>query len=114
MRLTLDLVVSAPQCLNPCKDRMISLRGYKIPAIENLGATRDHFDCIDLCDNDLMKVHNLPPLKRLKALLLANNRISRIASDAFVPTPSLTSLVLTNNKIERLSDLYPLRIASLS
>lgn len=111
MRLTLDLIVAAPQYMNPCKDRMISLRGYKIPTIENLGATRDQFDCIDLCDNDLIKVHNIPQLRKLKVLLLANNRISRIAPDAFTTTPNLTSLILTNNKIERLSDLYPLREA---
>jgi len=111
MRLTLDVIAGAPQAITPTKDRIITLRGAKIPLIENLGVTHDHFDCIDLCDNDLIKISNIPLLKRLKSLLLANNRIMRIADDAFDYVPNLCSLILTNNQIERLSELEPLKQA---
>merc|ERR1719150_2512904 len=37
-----------------------------------------------------------------------NNRISRIAADAFHPLPNLRCVVLTGNKLEKLVDLEPL------
>lgn len=49
--------------------------GYKIPQIENMGATSDQFDAIDLSDNDIRKLDGFPLLNRLKCLLLNNNRI---------------------------------------
>mmetsp|Transcript_40667 Transcript_40667/g.107533 ORF Transcript_40667/g.107533 Transcript_40667/m.107533 type:complete len:290 (+) Transcript_40667:73-942(+) len=108
MRLTLELLQQAPQSLNPAKQRQILLRGFKIPAIENLGGTNDAYECIDLSDNDLIKVGNFPPLKRLHVLMLMNNRISRIAEDAFHPLPNLCAITLTGNKLEKLVDLEPL------
>lgn len=108
MRLTLELLQQATESLNPASQRQILLRGFKIPNIENLGATNDAFECIDLSDNDLIKLANFPPLKRLHTLLLMNNRISRIAEDAFEPIPHLVSVVLTGNKLEKLVDLEPL------
>lgn len=108
MRLTLDLLQQAAQTLNPANQRQIQLRGCKIPNIENLGGTNDAYECLDLCDNDLIKLSNFPPLKRLHTLLLMNNRISRIAEDCFEPLPNLKSVTLTGNKLEKLVDLEPL------
>eukprot|EP00928_Gymnodinium_smaydae_P071341 TRINITY_DN54963_c0_g1_i1.p1 TRINITY_DN54963_c0_g1~~TRINITY_DN54963_c0_g1_i1.p1 ORF type:complete len:358 (+),score=115.81 TRINITY_DN54963_c0_g1_i1:72-1076(+) len=108
MRLTLDLIQQAPQSLNPASMRQLQLRGQKIPAIENLGSSNDAYECIDLSDNDLIKLGNFPPLKRLHVLLLTNNRISRIAEDCFDPLPNLISITLTGNKLEKLVDLEPL------
>jgi U2 small nuclear ribonucleoprotein A' len=107
-RITLDLLQQASQTLNPANQRQILLRGLKIPNIENLGGTNDAYECIDLSDNDLIKLANFPPLKRLHTLLLMNNRISRIAEDAFDPLPNLVSITLTGNKLEKLVDLEPL------
>jgi len=107
-RITLDLLQNASQTLNPANQRQILLRGLKIPNIENLGGTNDAYECIDLSDNDLIKLANFPPLKRLHTLLLMNNRISRIAEDAFDPLPNLISVTLTGNKLEKLVDLEPL------
>lgn len=84
------------------------LRGLKIPNIENLGGTNDAYECIDLSDNDLIKLSNFPPLKRLHSLMLMNNRISRIAEDCFHVLPNLISITLTGNKLEKLVDLEPL------
>lgn len=97
VKLTAELVQQSLQYTNPCRDRELDLRGnffsiltnfmclslsqvqyilgYKIPQIENMGATSDQFDCIDLSDNDIRKLDGFPLLKRLKCLLLNNNRI---------------------------------------
>lgn len=45
------------------------LVGCKIPVVENLGATQDHFECIDFTDNELLKLDNIPPLPRLRSLV---------------------------------------------
>lgn len=68
----------------------------------------DAYECIDLSDNDLIKLGNFPPMKRLHTLLLMNNRISRLAEDVFLPLPQLMSVTLTGNKLEKLVDLEPL------
>lgn len=51
------------------------LTGYKIPVLENLGATLDQFDTVDFSDNEVRKLDGFPLLKRLKTLLMNNNRI---------------------------------------
>lgn len=108
MRLGPDLITEADQVVNPVNDRTLVLRGNKIAVIENLGVTRDQYACIDLCDNGIIKVSGIPKLCRLHSLLLANNRISRIAQDAFDSLPELKSLVLSNNKIAKLATLLPI------
>eukprot|EP00746_Dinoflagellata_sp_MGD_P166722 gnl/MRDRNA2_/MRDRNA2_96811_c0_seq1.p1 gnl/MRDRNA2_/MRDRNA2_96811_c0~~gnl/MRDRNA2_/MRDRNA2_96811_c0_seq1.p1 ORF type:complete len:384 (+),score=123.57 gnl/MRDRNA2_/MRDRNA2_96811_c0_seq1:81-1232(+) len=108
MRLTLELLQQAGQTISPSKHRQLTLRGFKIPAIENLGTTQDEYEAIDLGDNDIIKIASIPPLRRLKILVLVNNRITRIAEDAFTGLPNLTSLVLTNNKLEKMVDIEPI------
>ncbi len=77
MRLTADMIARSPAFLNPLKDRELDLRGNKIAVIENLAATQDQFDSIDLSDNEIRKVECMAVLPRLSTLLLNNNRISR-------------------------------------
>ncbi|PFH46639.1 hypothetical protein AMATHDRAFT_77588 [Amanita thiersii Skay4041] len=108
MKLTPELIAQAPSGLSPIKQRQLDLRGYKIPAIENLGVTKDQQDAIDLTDNAIISLGNLPLLKRLNTLLLANNRISSISPSIHLSVPNLTMLVLTNNNIGELGDLEPL------
>nr|XP_009943761.1 PREDICTED: U2 small nuclear ribonucleoprotein A' [Opisthocomus hoazin] len=84
------------------------LLGYKIPVIENLGATLDQFDAIDFSDNEIRKLDGFPLLRRLKTLLMNNNRICRIGENLEQALPSLTELVLTNNNIAELGELDPL------
>ena len=52
---------------------------------------------------------NIPLLRRLRTLLLANNRISSISTSLHLSVPNLTTLVLTNNNIAELGDLEPLK-----
>ncbi|ALC42018.1 U2A [Drosophila busckii] len=108
VKLTPELINQSMQYINPCRERELDLRGYKIPQIENLGATLDQFDTIDLSDNDLRKLDNLPHLPRLKCLLLNNNRILRISDGLEEVVPSLSSIILTGNNLQELSDLEPL------
>ncbi|KAL8444720.1 hypothetical protein Emag_005349 [Eimeria magna] len=108
MRLTVDLILQSPQYISPAKNWTLSLRGCQVDVIENLGATGDYFECIDLSDNEIIKLSDFPPLPRLTSLILCNNRVARIDADLCDNVPNLVSLVLTNNRIERLTDLLPL------
>ncbi|KAL9256914.1 U2 small nuclear ribonucleoprotein A'-like protein [Drosera capensis] len=139
VRLTADLIWKSPHFFNPIKERELDLRGNKIAVIENLGATEDQFDTIDISDNEIVKLENFPYLSRLGTLIVNNNRITRISStiggqrpflsrfimklycsksDMSIPhifadfLPKLHSLILTNNRLTNLTEIDPL--ASLS
>jgi len=105
MRLTAEIIQRAPTYLNPVKERELDLRACKVAVIENLGATKDQFDCIDLSDNEISRLENFPVLNRLRTLLLNNNKISHIERGLGESLPSLETLVLTNNRINNLGDL---------
>ncbi|KAH9853086.1 L domain-like protein [Lenzites betulinus] len=109
VKLTPELIESVSSQLNPVKERQLDLRGYTIPAIENLGITKDQNDCIDFTDNSVTVLGNLPLLRRLRTLLFANNRISSISQSLHLSVPNLATLVLTNNNIAELGDLEPLK-----
>ncbi|XP_063229977.1 U2 small nuclear ribonucleoprotein A' [Bacillus rossius redtenbacheri] len=108
VKLTAEIIQQSMQYINPVRDRELDLRGYKIPVIENMGATLDQFDTIDLSDNDIRKLDGFPLLKRLKCLFLNNNRIVRLAEGLEACLPALECLVLTGNLIHELGDLDPL------
>ncbi|KAK6188950.1 hypothetical protein SNE40_005021 [Patella caerulea] len=108
VRLTAELIEQSAQYTNPVRDRELDLRGYRIPVIENLGATLDQFDTIDFSDNDIRKLDGFPLLRRLKSLLFNNNRIVRIGEDLTESISNLETLVLTNNGMQELGDLDPL------
>ncbi|KAK5972768.1 Small nuclear ribonucleoprotein polypeptide A' [Trichostrongylus colubriformis] len=108
VRLTVELIDNAPQFINTVRERELNLRGYKIPVIENMGVTRDQFDVIDLTDNDIKRLDNIPLLKRLHTLYLHNNRVHYIQPDIAEKLPNLKILALTNNNITELGDIDPL------
>ncbi|KAI8344421.1 leucine-rich repeat-domain-containing protein [Chlamydoabsidia padenii] len=108
MKLTVDLINDSITHINPLKDRELMLRNLKIPAIENLGGTKDLNDTIDFTNNDLRVLGNFPRLLRLKHLLLANNRISKIDDGLETTLPQLNTIILTNNSLEELGDIEPL------
>eukprot|EP01028_Stygiella_incarcerata_P003126 TRINITY_DN1592_c0_g1_i1.p1 TRINITY_DN1592_c0_g1~~TRINITY_DN1592_c0_g1_i1.p1 ORF type:complete len:246 (+),score=63.09 TRINITY_DN1592_c0_g1_i1:142-879(+) len=97
MRLSPELIAKAPQFQNTVRDREIDLRGCRIPDIENLGATLDRFDTIDLTDNEITRLENFPLLKRLGTLLLSNNRVDYVSPSVGNSLPNLHTLVLSNN-----------------
>ncbi|KAH7422392.1 hypothetical protein KP509_12G006500 [Ceratopteris richardii] len=108
VRLTADLILRSFQFFNAVREREIDLRGNKIAVIENLGATEDQFDSIDLSDNEIVKLEGFPYLKRLTTLLVSNNRIARINPNIGGFLPKLHTLILTNNRLVNLVDLDPL------
>ncbi|XP_068596549.1 U2 small nuclear ribonucleoprotein A' isoform X1 [Brachionichthys hirsutus] len=108
VKLSAELIEQAAQYTNPVRDRELDLRGYKIPVLENLGATLDQFDTIDFSDNEVRKMDGFPLLKRLKTLLMNNNRICRLGENLEQSLPNLRELVLTSNNIQDLGDLDPL------
>lgn len=108
MRLTADLARDSPAYINPLRQRELSLRGFKIPVIENLGATNDQFQVLDLSDNEILKLDNFPVLLRLECLLLSANRICRIRRGLSKYLPKLNTMILTNNKLGKFADLKPL------
>lgn len=99
--LDADLLARTPSYLSPLRDREIDLRGHKIPAIENLAVTRDQLDSIDLTDNQIHALANLPVLKRLSQLLLANNPVRTVSVNLATSLPNLRTLVLTNAAIPK-------------
>ncbi|RAL43274.1 hypothetical protein DM860_015164 [Cuscuta australis] len=108
VRLTADLIWKSPHFFNAIRERELDLRGNKIPVVENLGATEDQFDTIDLSDNEIVKLENFPYLNRLGTLLMNNNRITRINPKIGEFLPKLHTLVLTNNRLTNLSEIDPL------
>ncbi|CAK4437865.1 unnamed protein product [Aphanomyces euteiches] len=113
MRLTAELILNARSHVNPLRERELDLRGLKIPAIENLGATKDGYDCLDMSDNEIKKLENFPRLKRLRMLLLHNNKINRIQDNLTESIPNLAVLLMTNNSIANLTDVDALLILDL-
>ncbi|CAL8112952.1 unnamed protein product [Orchesella dallaii] len=105
VKLTAELIQNCQQRINPVKDRELDLRGYKIPVIENMGATLNQFDTIDFSDNDIRKLDNFPLLPRLKGILMSNNRIVRVGDSLHETIANLETLILTNNMIQDLAEI---------
>jgi len=105
VKLTPELIEQSIQFTNTVRDYELDLRGYKIPVIENLGATLDQFDTLELSDNEIRKLDGFPYLPRLSTILLNNNRIARIGEHLEECLPKLESLILTNNNLTELADL---------
>ncbi|KAJ8553536.1 hypothetical protein K7X08_024214 [Anisodus acutangulus] len=108
VRLTADLIWKSPHFFNAIRERELDLRGNKIPVIENLGATEDQFDTIDLSDNEIVKLENFPYLNRLGTLLMNNNRITRINPNIGEFLPKMHTLILTSNRLTNLIEIEPL------
>jgi U2 small nuclear ribonucleoprotein A' len=106
MRLSADIISQSEQRSNALGEREIVLRGLAIPAIENLGATRDLFDTIDFADNRISRLENFPRLLRLSSLLLSENSIESIdVKNLKNNIPNITNLVLTGNRINGLHEI---------
>lgn len=101
--------------VNCIKERELDLRGIKAPAIENLGATRDQFDTIDLSDNEIKKLDNFPlvlPFTYLSCAVLAVRRalfrvpavLARWCNCVTLQLKRLGCLLLSNNRISKIAD----------
>lgn len=117
MRLNADTILNAPSYINPISERELNLRGRKIPVIENLGVTEDHYSSLDLSDNEVRVLGGFPRLETLKTLLLSRNRITNVSDVKNIA--NLETLVLSHNGIttlgglQRLGDLKKLTALAL-
>ena len=107
-RLTAELIASAPAYMNPLNERELSLRSYRLPSIEHLGATSDEYDCIDLSHNQLSRLDNFPLLANLTTLVCHHNAIRRISPALHSALPRLSHLALSHNQLAQHTDLAPL------
>jgi len=101
-----ELLLSSHSYLNPLSDRELDLRGYQIPAIENLGVTKDSLDSIDLTDNAIRSLINFPKMTRLKHLYLSNNPLTFISPKLPQALPNLNSLVLSHCNLSNFNQLF--------
>ncbi|KAL1522118.1 hypothetical protein AB1Y20_021760 [Prymnesium parvum] len=108
MRLTADVIARSPAFINALKDRELDLRGNKIAVLENLAATQNQFDSIDLSDNEITKLECMAILPRLRMLLMHNNRVNRFSDNLGRSFPNLETLALSNNQLVTLKELEPL------
>ncbi|CAI5759179.1 unnamed protein product [Candida verbasci] len=98
MKLLVQYIQDAPRILNTNKELTLLLRDKHITEIDNLQTTNDIFHCIDLTNNNLVKLSNIPQLKNLKTLLLGNNNITYIDIRTLSET-NIESLSLYNNNL---------------
>lgn len=104
-RLNADLIASGAQYLNALNQFHLDLQECRIPYLENLAATNDQFACIDLTQNQIALLDELPQLLRLETLVLAHNKLSRIAPGFADVCPRLETLILQHNRLTHLAEL---------
>lgn len=101
MRLTYHVIHSAQPVLNPEGKLTLQLRNLQIPYIENLAITQDKFQIIDLTNNELVELNNIPvAFYNLETLLLGNNNIVFI-DDSLTDDNRIKSISLVNNSISK-------------
>ena len=64
---------------------------------------------IDLSDNDIRILDNIPKLKRLKHLIFCNNLISRLDGELQNSVPNIEYLNFTNNLLVNLDSIIVLK-----
>lgn len=102
MRLTPQTINNASIVLNPEGKLTLQLRNLSIPYLENLGITQNKFAVIDLTNNDITELANIPAnLSNLEVLLLGGNRISYVDEETFLDENGIKSLSLINNSITK-------------
>ena len=60
MRLTAQVINEAPEILNPEGKLTLLLRDLQITELENLAITQNKYQVIDLSNNDLISLGNIP------------------------------------------------------
>lgn len=132
MKITPSVVANASNVINPEGKLALVLRDLGILYIENLEPCSDVYSTIDLTNNDITDLSNIPSDGIIETILLANNNISSIGDlqskidldespssasskqdkaieSSTVKRSSLLSLLLINNNISAFSELAKLR-----
>lgn len=107
MRLTSQQINDAPIILNPEGKLTILLRDLELTELGNLSITNDKYQVIDLSNNELIKLSDIPPnFKKLEDLLLSNNNILYIDEDTFPLNNQIRSITLYNNNIYKFQPIF--------
>ena len=64
MRINHELISQCSYRTNALLERQLDMKGMKISEIENLSATLNYFDAIDLSNNDISLLSNSSLLKK--------------------------------------------------
>lgn len=97
VRLTAEMVRTAPQGLNCLGDWELDLRGRRLVDIAALAPVAGRYDAIDLSRNFLPALSGFPFAPRLRHLHVPRNRIAAIGPGFADAVPALESLLLTDN-----------------
>lgn len=113
MKITAELLELSASFVNPLGKLQLDLRGNRIIEIENLFITRDGYEVIDLSDNDIEHLDNMPFLQNLKELYISRNSLTELKLEGD-NLPNLSVLNLHGNKISNIEQISCLsKIASL-
>lgn len=106
MKLTPQALRNAPNVISPEGKLTVVLRNLDIAYIENLELLNDSVQALDLTNNQICELSDLPARPDLQEVLLAGNNISRVGTNGELP---LRSLLLANNNVREFAALVPLR-----
>ncbi|CAN3356061.1 U2 small nuclear ribonucleoprotein A' [Diutina catenulata] len=101
MRLSPEAIAAAPRVLNPEGELVLQLRNLQLTHIANLGVARDDYAVLDVTNNHLRELAEVPATPHLHTVLAANNQISQVSFDgAYV-----VSLSLANNNLASMASM---------
>jgi U2 small nuclear ribonucleoprotein A' len=84
------------------------LNGQRQNIRHSFPGLQDQYDCIDFTNNAIARLEGFPILRRLKMLLLSNNRIYYVSPNIGQLIPNVEDLQLAGNQLTNLPDLDPL------
>lgn len=122
MKITPSLILLAPDIITPEGKLALVLRDQALLDIENLYPFSSIYSVIDLTNNDILELENVPDTECVETLLLANNNISFLGAAAFangtIDAPngtlssSTTSELGSNQKLKKTSSLLSLLLVN--
>lgn len=110
MKLTQSTLQEAPSFISPLESRTLSLRNLHLTSLDALNTleSSDIYSTIDLSQNNLSYISELPKLGRVTSLILSKNHI-RLIEPSITNLPNLEVLSLTYNDMLYLSSLEELK-----
>lgn len=110
MKLTQSVIQEAPSFISPLGSRTLSLRNLHLTSLDALNTleSSDIYSTIDLAQNNLSYISDLPKLKRVTTLILSKNHI-RLIDPSITNLVNIEALSLTYNDMLYLSSLEALR-----
>jgi hypothetical protein len=107
MRLTLSILEGAPQITNALGERELDLRSRGVSLLDEsaLALLRDSFDVIDVTENNITVLENIPPMSRLKTIIAHHNKLAKFSLASAKNLPNLHTFVAEGSRFQHLEDL---------